>query len=144
MSDLNTLIRVRRHAVEQKQKFLAELYRQAEELDAHKRAMQEQLVSETEKAHALESVAALTDLSRYSAAVHNRIADIDQARNQLEIRIEAAREDMREAFAELKKIEITQNRREEEEAIEILKKESEELDAIGLELHRRRENEENV
>ena len=33
MADLNPLIRVRRHVVEQKQKMLAELYRQAEELE---------------------------------------------------------------------------------------------------------------
>lgn len=144
MADLNPLIRVRRHAVEQKQKFLAELYRQAEELEAHKRALQEQLAIETERAHALNAIDALSDLSRYSAAVHDRIADIDEARGQLEIRIEAAREDMREAFAEVKKIEITQNRREEEEAIELLKKEADELDAIGIELHRRRQEEDSL
>lgn len=144
MADLDPLIRVRRHAVEQKQKFLAELYRQAEELTAQKAAMEKQLAEETERAHALESVDALGDLSRYADAVHQRIADIDHARGQLEVRIEAAREDMREAFAELKKIEITQGRREAEEALEILKKESDELDAIGLELHRRRQNEESA
>ena len=32
MADLEALIRVRRHAVEQKQKILAELYKQADEL----------------------------------------------------------------------------------------------------------------
>lgn len=39
MADLNPLIRVRKHTVEQKQKFLAELYRQADELQNHKAAL---------------------------------------------------------------------------------------------------------
>ena len=41
LANLKPLIRVRKHAVEQKQKFLAELYRQAEELAAARLRAQE-------------------------------------------------------------------------------------------------------
>ena len=56
-------------------------------------------------------------------------------------RIEVARDDMRRAFAELKKIEITQERREDEEEKAINKKESAELDEIAIEGFRRKQDE---
>ena len=49
MADLHSLIRVRKHAVEQKQKFLAELYRQSEELTAQKQRFLDQLAEEKER-----------------------------------------------------------------------------------------------
>ena len=140
MADLNPLIRVRRHAVEQKQKFLAELYRQAEELAAQKDALLEQLEEEREKVKEL-GVEMLSYFGPYSDAVKERVEDIDEAMRGLEGRIEVARDAMREAFAELKKIEITQERREEEELAEAEKKESLELDEAALEIYRRRTDE---
>ena len=47
---------------------------------------------------------------------------------------------MRRAFAELKKIEITQERREDEEEKAINKKESAELDEIAIEGFRRKQD----
>lgn len=141
MADLNPLIRVRKHIVEQKQKFLAELYRQAEELESQKETMLAQLEEEQEKVKDME-VEMLSYFGPYTDAVHDRVEEIDEARATLEKRIELAREDMREAFAELKKVEITQERREEEEEKELNKKESNELDEAGLDSFRRRQAEE--
>ena len=50
MADLNPLIKVRKHNVDQKQKFLAELYRQAEELQVQKQTLLDQLKREKETA----------------------------------------------------------------------------------------------
>lgn len=136
MADLEGLIRVRTHVVEQKQKFLAELYRQAEELDDQKKTMLEQLAEEQKKTEEM-GIEMLTYFGPYSEAVKDRVVEIDEAREKLETRIEIAREDMREAFSELKKIEITQEQREAEEEAAISKKESDELDEIGLEIFRR-------
>lgn len=138
MADLNPLIRVRKHVVEQKQKFLAELYRQAEDLEHEKKTMLDQLGKEQEKIREMD-VQMLSYFGPYTEAVKDRVAAIDEARGTLEARIEIAREDMREAFAELKKIEITQERREDAEAKEISKKEADELDEIGLENYRRQQ-----
>lgn len=140
MADLNPLIRVRKHVVEQKQKFLAELYRQAEELDNQKKTMLDQLAEEQETVKDM-GVEMLTYFGHYTDAVKERVEEIDEARGKLEVRIEIAREDMREAFAELKKIEITQDRREAEELKAIEKKESGELDEIGIESFRRKQEE---
>lgn len=138
MADLNPLIRVRKHSVEQKQKFLAELYRQAEELQRQKETILHQMEEERKALETLSSVEMLTAYNHYVEAAKGRISDIDEARGKLEVRIEAAREEMREAFAELKKIEITQERREAEEIAAIEKRQSELLDDIAIEGFRRR------
>ncbi len=141
MADLDPLIRVRKHAVEQKQKFLAELYRQAEELARQKQTLLDQLASERSKISEMESAEMMSYFGRYADAVKDRVEDIDEAAVKLETRIEIAREDMRAAFAELKKIEITQERREAREQAERDKKESAELDDIAIEGYRRQMDE---
>jgi flagellar FliJ protein len=143
MADLDPLIRVRRHVVEQKQKFLAELYRQQEELLVQKQTLLEQLAEERQKINEM-GAEMLSYFGPYAEAVRLRVADIDEAMAKLNTRINIAREDMREAFAELKKIEITQERREDEEQRELDKKETAELDAIGIETYRRRVADEEV
>ena len=141
MADLDPLIRVRKHVVDQKRKFLAELYRQAEELARQKSTLMEQLVEEREKLREM-GPEMISYFGPYSEAVKGRIKDIEEAAAKLDVRIDIAREDMREAFSELKKIEITQERREAEEEKELDKKETAELDAIGIETYRRRQGEE--
>jgi flagellar FliJ protein len=138
MAELDSLIRVRKHTVDQKQKFLAELYRQAEELDRQKSNLEQQLREEQENVKDM-GVEMLNFFGSYSKAVKGRIEDIDEARAKLEARINFAREDMRLAFAEMKKIEIIQARRKAEEAAEIAKKESDVLDDIGVDGFRRKE-----
>jgi flagellar protein FliJ len=74
----------------------------------------------------------------YAQAVREKIKALAQGMARLETRIQIAREDMREAFADFKKIEITQGRRDKAEEAELEKKESRDLDESGLETHRRR------
>ena len=140
MTDLDPLIRVKKHALEQKQKFLAELYRQAEEMQGQKQALLSQMEKERETVNAL-GVEMLSYFGPYSDAVKDRVEDIDDAVAKLDKRIEMAREDMREAFAEMKKIEMTQEAREAEEAKAQAKKESDELDEIAVEGFRRKQKE---
>ena len=137
MAKLDGLIRVRKHALDQKQKFVAELYRQAEELENQKVTLLTTLEEEREKVDEM-GVEMLSYFGPYSKAVKERVQDIDEAASTLETRIEIAREDMREAFAELKKIEITKQNRDDAEEKEINKKESDELDEIAIEGFRRK------
>lgn len=136
MAELDSLIRVRKHAVEQKQKFLAELYRQSEELENQKITLETTLEEESKKVQEMD-VSMLSYFGPYSEAVKGRVEDIEDAQGKLNTRIEIAREDMREAFAELKKIEITQERREKAERAAQDKKESDELDEVGIDGFRR-------
>lgn len=140
MADLNPLIRVQKHALEQKQKFLAELFRQAEEYENQKTSMLKTRDEEREKLSEL-GVEMLSYFGPYSKSVDERVAEIDAALAVLNNRIELAREDIRSAFNELKKVEITQSNRDEEEQKVIDKKVSYELDEIGIEVFRRNQKE---
>lgn len=137
MADLNPLIRVRKHVVEQKQKFLSDLYRQAEDLESQKTRLADELSTETSRMTEM-GASMLSYFGPYTEAVKGKIKGIVATIRKLETRIDIAREDMREAFAELKKVEITQERREEQEQKEIDKRESDDMDAIGIETYRRR------
>ncbi|MCK5285442.1 MAG: flagellar FliJ family protein [Alphaproteobacteria bacterium] len=139
MADLSPLIRVRKHVVDQKQKFLAELYRQAEEFENQKKTLEDQMAEEQEQLNEM-GVEMLSYFASYAKAVKERIADIEEAATKLAVRIEVAREDMRMAFAELKKIEITKETREKAKLKELNKKESNELDEIGIEIYRRKKS----
>ena len=135
--DLHALIRVRKHTVEQKQKLVSDLYRKAEELKAERETILGQLEEERAKAHEM-GVEMLSYLGPYTEAVQDRVEEIEKQERTLEARIQIAQEDMRAAFAELKKIEITQRNREDAEKKEFDKKEGDELDAIAIEAYCRK------
>ena len=46
MADLDSLIRLRKHAVDDKQRVVAQLYREAENLEKQKKVIQEQMAHE--------------------------------------------------------------------------------------------------
>lgn len=139
MADLNPLIRMQKHALDQKQKFLAELYRQAEEFEAQKAAMLKTLEEERKNLSGM-GVEMMSYFGPYEKGVKARAKEIDATLVTINTRIEMAREDIRMAFAELKKIEITQDNRDDEKQRAIDKKQSSELDEIGLEVFRRQQD----
>ena len=139
MADLVPLIRVRRHAIEQKQKFLATLYAQAEELKNQRDTLETQLAIEGEKTKEM-GAEMMQFFAPYADSARARIEEIDEDRERLEKRIEVAQNEMRDAFAELKKIEIIDDRRAQEELAELEKREAEFLDEIGIDGFRRGAN----
>lgn len=141
MANLKSLIRVRRHTIDQKQKALSDLYRKAEQLSDEKVMLLDRL--EEERANLIEmDVKMLSYFGPYSDAVKERVLAIDAAMKTLEARIEIARDDIRRAFTELKKVEITQERREEREEAVRNKRESQDLDAVAIEGFRRKQESE--
>lgn len=141
MADLESLIRVRKHTVEQKQKVLAELYRQFEELEGQKLALLETMEDERRKLDDM-GIEALGYFGHYSKTVLERSEEIDEALGKLQKRIDVARDDMSAAFSELKKIEITDERRKDAEEKEAKRKESALLDDIAIEGYMRSKSEE--
>jgi len=140
MAKLDSLIRVRKHTVEQQQKALAELYRKAEEMKAERDALETQLAIESEKSRELQP-----DMLEYFAAyvkqTRKTIDTIDRNREKLERQIKLAQEQLREAFAEQKKIEIIDKRRKDAEAAKENAKESKDLDEIAIDGFRRKSEE---
>lgn len=139
MADLHALIRVRKHAADEKQKILADLYRQYEELEDQKVRLRDTLISEQKKVDSVDT-RMLSYFGPYSEAVKNRIESLGEKQQHLTVRIDKARDDVRQAFSDLKKLEITQDRRDEEERLEQNKKESTQLDEIALEIFRRQKD----
>lgn len=137
MADLDPLIRVRRHTARQKQKVLADLYRQAEAFALRKKALEDQLAHERETLDSVEMIEAQVSFGLYAEGVKKKIAAIDTEIKRLEVRIAMAQDDVRAAFAELKKIEIIHARRAEEEKQARNKKENQAFDDIAIDLFRR-------
>jgi flagellar export protein FliJ len=140
MADLDALIRLRKHTVDQKQKFLAGLYRQIEVLQQKQEDLKDGLERERKLLETQEMLEALSYYGRYASGVKVQIELIQKDIDQLEKRIEIARADLREAFSDMKKVEITARRREEELKKEMQSKEDQELDEIALEGYRRSQN----
>lgn len=137
MTDLDPLIRVRRHTAQQKQKFLADLYRQAETFSLRKKALEEQLAHERAVLDSVEMIEAQVSFGLYAEGVKKKIEALDREIQRLETRIAIAQEDVRAAFAELKKIEIIQTRRTETEKHRRRKKEDQSFDDIAIDQFRR-------
>jgi flagellar export protein FliJ len=141
MAELKGLIKVRRHNVEEKQKFLAELYRQVEAMNMRRKKLEDDIIRERKALEETSSAESIAYFGRYAEATRKKIEQLEHEISKMETRIDIAREDMRAAFAEQKKIEITQERREDEETEELRKRENKELDEVGIEGFRRKTEE---
>lgn len=142
MADLDPLIRYRKHTVEQKQRALSDLYRQAEELAQKKAAIEEEITKETELAEEMATAESSAYLGRYLQGARGRIAMIEKNIRKLETRIAVAQEDMRNAFAEMKKVEIVDRNRKDREQASRDRKDAQELDEMAIEQYVRRNKEE--
>jgi len=141
MAELDSLIKLRKHTVDEKRRALAELYRQTEILQKQKREVEAQMEQEKKLAEEMASLEASAYLGRYLEGARKKIKGIDQSIRKLETRIAVAQEDIRNAFAEVKKIEITQRNRQNREKKARDKKEGQELDEIAIDQFRRQQEE---
>lgn len=142
MTDLDGLIRFRKHQVDEKQKFLSNLYRQAEELEGRKKAILKQMEDEKQAAKDAQDAEASTYLLTYLEGARHKIKVLDREIARMEVRIAAAQEEVRSAFAEQKKVEIVQQERLDREEAAQKAKEDKELDDIAIDAFRKKRAEE--
>lgn len=138
MAKLNSLIRVQKHRVDEKQKILARLYAELEALEQKKQDVIDQIAKERKVAEGMSSDP-LTQLS-FGNYINNAKKIVSALENDIEkvnVRVSLAQDDIRAAFEELKKTEIVHQNRIDEEKKAQKKKENTELDEIGIEGHRR-------
>jgi len=140
MADLSSLIRLRKHTVEEKQKALAELYRQVEALESRKKFYHDEIKKEREVINQNPIVEMLAYFGLFQKAAERDIQRINGQLMKLETRIRIAQDDIREAFANMKRVEIVQNNRDLQEKADMNAKETRELDEIGIEGFRRKED----
>lgn len=141
MADLEPLIRFRKHFVEEKQRFIAQLYREIEQMEGQKQVVFDQIQTEKQMADQMQSVEAIASLGMFMDGARKRIRALDRSIGKINTRIESAIEEMRIAYAEMKKVEITQRKRKEKETAAITRKETIELDEIAIEGFRRKQKE---
>lgn len=141
MANLDPLIRLYKKTVDDKQTVLADLYREVETLEQKKQSIIDEIAHESEAMKEMDGIDTQSFFGPYVEGMRKKIDEIDDALAALEKKVEIAREDVRAAFAELKKAEITAERRAAEEAREIAKKEGDMLDEIGLDAFRRQQEE---
>lgn len=135
--DLYSLIRYQGWQVDEKRRALGELLRIAESLENRMRQLHDDLKSEQNAAAASPEIAGVI----YGSYAQSFIAEresLQESIEKAEEKVAAAREELREAYQEQKKYEMTQEAREkkEEEARKLL--EQKELDEIGAEVHRQK------
>lgn len=137
-ADLDPLIRLRKHVVEEKQRVVSQLYREVENLEKQKKVVQDQMAHEKKLAEEMQRPEALTFYGRYAEGARKKIEAIQMSIRKVEARIESAQEEMRVAFAEMKKVQITHTRREKREQKKLKDKEDALLDEVALDQYRRK------
>lgn len=139
MSDLSVLIRLHKHELDEKRRALADLYAALAELEKQQRALERQFELEKEAVKKANDVH--FTFAQYTDTVLKRREELKRAEAELEEHIQRAKLSLLDTFSELKKFEMTQEERERIEAEERAFRESQDLDAIGLEGFRRRKDE---
>lgn len=134
MADLDPLIRFRKFNLEEKQKFLARLYAEADKLLHQREGVLDQIEKEKDVLSQgdLDSFVASSGFGHFLYKARAEVEEIKKQEKLLDTRIDIAIEDMRESFGELKKIEITQRQRMEKERKRLLKRENDMFEEIGL------------
>ena len=130
MANLDPLIRLHKHELDEKQKVLARLYLDVERLQRRKAGMLDQIEAERDLTVGDMDSMMIQAYLAYLQRAKRDIAIIDNEIMRIEARIEIVIEEMREAFGELKKIEITRDNRLAELAAENKRRE----DAIFAEI----------
>ena len=140
MADLNPLIRLNKFKLEEKQRVLSKFYAEIEKHEIQKRAILDSVESEKDViGEDTSNFQIMQAFLNYFQKSKKQIDTINAQISTLEIKINRAIDEMRVAFGELKKIEITQDRRLEALRKENLKKENDLFSEIALEMFRRSE-----
>lgn len=143
MADLKSLIRLRRFELEDKQRIIARLLAEVDRLLGTKENILRQGEIERDMAKAAGTVEAIGLYLVFDKRVRYTVQKLNQDLDKLEGRIAEAQDEMREAFGELKKIEITQDVRLAARKAELQRREMALFDDIALTIFRRQMEESN-
>ena len=138
MANLDPLIRLNKFQLEEKQRVLSRLYADVQALEIQKSAILDSVESEKEATDLnSQDITMMRGFLAYLQRSKTEVGLINDQISSLEIKITRAVDEMREAFGELKKIEITRDRRLEDIARENAKREDALFSEIALEIYRR-------
>jgi flagellar export protein FliJ len=135
--DLKSLIRLHKWIVDEKRRTLGELLRMLGELEQRARDLEDEVVREQKIARGAPDSAGYL-YGNYAEAVIQRRERLKQSIARTEVEIEAARQELSEAYRDLKKYEVAQQVRDRRAATEAARRELILLNDIGIETHRQR------
>lgn len=135
MTTLHSLIRLKKHELDEVRRAVADLEERGRKLARQRETLEAEITREKEAA--AQDAAARHSLEGYLTAVRHRRAGLERAQTALQAEIEAANERLARAFAELKKFELTQAERDRQARLRAKKREDQMFDEIALETHRR-------
>ncbi len=135
MTALDSMVRVHRWVLDEKQRKLVDLRTLLEKLKLDLETLDRELEGEREAAGASDDAGAA--FPAYAAAAIDRRRKLCETIANLEQETEAAREEVTEAFGELKKYEIASENRESQESERRKRSERINLDELGVSIYRR-------
>lgn len=135
--NLNALIRLHQWVVDEKRRKLGDLLRMLAELEDRARRLEQEVVEEQAAAARAPDTAGLL-YGNYARQVIDRRERLAKSIASMEQEIAAAREEVNEAYRELKKFQVAQDVRDRRAALEAARREQNILNEVGLNMHRRR------
>lgn len=135
MKSVATLIRLRKHKLDEARRELAALRRTQDMIDQGRAALEREL--QAESATARSDVEAAFGYGEYLGTVRERHGEFDRQAAELAPQIALAEAGVREAFREVKRLEIADARRLERERAEAARREQATLDEVALAAFRR-------
>ena len=136
MTALGSLVRVHTWALNEKQQTLAGLEELAEKIRKDLEGLEAEMLQE--QSAATGSIEGTIAFPAFVAAALERRKKLRVSIANLDLGIEAAREEVREAYQEVKKYELARDNYQRREQDRISLRERNELDELGANLHRRR------
>jgi flagellar export protein FliJ len=136
MTALGSLVRVHTWELNEKRQKLAGLEELSDKIRQDVENLEAQL--QHEQSAAAGSIEGTIAFPAFVAAALERRKKLRVSIANLDLAIEAAREEVREVFQEVKKYELARDNHEKRERERIAKREQIELDELGVNLHRRK------
>ena len=135
MRNRDSLIRLHRFHVDEKRRKLAELELMIQEFRARERELEAQVEAEQKKA-GISDVAHFA-YPMFAKSVIRRRQNILTSIADIEKQLDGAKEELSDAFRELKKYEVIENNRKSKMRKEVMRVEQAQLDEVALGIHRR-------
>lgn len=135
MRNRESLIRLHRFQVDEKRRKLAELELMVQEFRSRERELEAQVEAEQKKA-GISDVAHFA-YPMFAKSVIRRRQNILTSIADIERQLDSAKEELSDAFRELKKYEVIEDNRKRKVRKEVMRVEQAQLDEVALGIHRR-------
>ena len=135
MKSRETLVRLHRFQVDEKRRQVADIEAMIADFQRMERELEAQIAAEQERT-------GITDVTHYAyptfaKAANDRRGNLLRSIEELEEQLAEAREHFTEAYSELKKHELMQEKDQDRKRGEMLASEQRELDGVAAEMHSR-------